>query len=82
QVTDMLQELLTTVGSLKTTVKGFQEELQILKDSFQKAGLEKAQEQLAWQDKHGHLLQSILDQLAEVRQELRWSSLCRVPAGE
>lgn len=32
----MLQEMLTTTCSLKTTVEGFQEELQLLKDSFQK----------------------------------------------
>lgn len=36
QVTDMLQEVLTTIGSLKTTVEGFQEELHLLKDNFQK----------------------------------------------
>lgn len=33
---DTLQEMLTTTCSLKTTVEGFQEELQLLKDSFQK----------------------------------------------
>lgn len=32
----MLQEMLTTICSLKTTIEGFQEELQLLKDSFQK----------------------------------------------
>lgn len=36
QVMDMLQEMLTTICSLKTTVEGFQEELQLLKDNFQK----------------------------------------------
>lgn len=36
QVMDTLQEMLTTTCSLKTTVEGFQEELQLLKDSFQK----------------------------------------------
>ncbi|CAM9523538.1 unnamed protein product [Bubo scandiacus] len=82
KVMDMLQEMLTTIGSLKTTVEGFQEELQLLKDNFQKAGLEEAQERLVGQDEYGHLLQSILNQLAEVRQELRRSSPCRVPAGE
>ncbi|XP_026714443.1 uncharacterized protein C16orf96 homolog isoform X2 [Athene cunicularia] len=82
KVIDMLQEMLTTISSLKTTVEGFQEELQVLKDNFQKAGLEEARERLVRQDEHGHLLQSILNQLAEVRQELRRSSPCRVPAGE
>ncbi|XP_074741607.1 uncharacterized protein C16orf96 homolog [Strix uralensis] len=82
KVMDMLQEMLTTIGSLKTTVEGFQEELQLLKDNFQKAGLEEAQERLVGQDEHGHLLQSILNQLVEVHQELRRSSPCRVPAGE
>ncbi|KFP58913.1 hypothetical protein N323_07030, partial [Cathartes aura] len=63
QVMDMLQEMLTTICSLKTTIEGFQEELQLLKDSFQKAGLEEVREQSVRQDKHGYLLQSILDQL-------------------
>ncbi|KFV55208.1 hypothetical protein N341_06192, partial [Tyto alba] len=73
QVMDMLQEMLTTICSLKTTVEGFQEELQLLKDNFQKpswvlpipapSGLEEAREQSVQQDEHGHLLQSILDQL-------------------
>lgn len=35
-VMDMLQKMLTTVCSLKTTIEGFQEELQLLKDNFQK----------------------------------------------
>ncbi|KFQ93236.1 hypothetical protein Y956_05242, partial [Nipponia nippon] len=92
QVMDMMQEMLTTICSLKTTVEGFQEELQLLKDNFQKAGLEELREQSVWQDEHGHLLQSILDQMAEVHQELSsfpWHaatlccrSLCRVPTGE
>ncbi|KFV15842.1 hypothetical protein N339_05713, partial [Pterocles gutturalis] len=87
QVMDMLQEMLTTICSLKNTVEGFQEELQLLKDNFQKAGLEELQAQ---QDEHSHLLQSILDQLAEVRQEMSsfpqhatvlcQSSLCETPA--
>ncbi|XP_032854189.2 uncharacterized protein C16orf96 homolog [Tyto alba] len=80
KVMDMLQEMLTTICSLKTTVEGFQEELQLLKDNFQKAGLEEAREQSVQQDEHGHLLQSILDQLVEVHQELRRSNLCGVPA--
>ncbi|KGL90782.1 hypothetical protein N301_13274, partial [Charadrius vociferus] len=92
QVMDMLQEMVTTTCSLKTTVEGFQEELQLLKDNFQKAGLEELQERSVQQDEHGHLLQSILDQLAEVRQELSsipWhatalcqSVACRTPADE
>ncbi|KFV60534.1 hypothetical protein N328_05802, partial [Gavia stellata] len=92
QVMDMLQEMLTTICSLKNTVKGFQEELQILKDNFQKAGLEELRERSVRQDEYGHLLQSILDQMAEVHRELSsfpWhaatlcrSSLCGVPAGE
>ncbi|KFQ82789.1 hypothetical protein N335_07124, partial [Phaethon lepturus] len=92
QVTGMLQEMLTTIGSLKTTVEGFQEELQLLKDNFQKAGLEELRERSMRQDEHGHLLQSILDQMAEVHWELSsipwhaaalcWSSLCGAPAGE
>ncbi|KFW67556.1 hypothetical protein AS28_14441, partial [Pygoscelis adeliae] len=92
QVMDMLQEMLTTICSLKTTVEGFQEELQLLKDNFQKAGLEELREQSVQQDEHGHLLRSILDQMAEVHRELSsfpWhatalccSSLCGVPAGE
>lgn len=36
QVTDTLQEVLTNTCSLKTTIQAFQEELQLLKDSFQK----------------------------------------------
>lgn len=36
QVTDKLQEMLTTSCSLKTTIEAFQEELQLLKDNFQK----------------------------------------------
>ncbi|XP_040976305.1 uncharacterized protein LOC121232633 [Aquila chrysaetos chrysaetos] len=92
---DMLQKMLTTICSLKTTIEGFQEELQLLKDNFQKplqmqnppmplfqAGLEEVQEQSVQQNEHSHLLQSILDQLAEVRRELHWSSLYGVPAGE
>ncbi|KFZ54199.1 hypothetical protein N338_07605, partial [Podiceps cristatus] len=92
QVMDMLQEMLTTTCSLKTTIEGFQEELQLLKESFRKAGLEELREQSVQQDEHSHLLHSILDQLAEVRRELSsfpWhattlcrSSLCGVPAGE
>ncbi|KFQ85333.1 hypothetical protein N337_03810, partial [Phoenicopterus ruber ruber] len=92
QVMDMLQEMLTTTCSLKTTVEGFQEELQLLKDNFQKAGLEELRERSVRQDEHGHLLQSILDQLAEVRRELSsfpWhattlcrSTLCEAPTGE
>ncbi|KFQ59370.1 hypothetical protein N334_03749, partial [Pelecanus crispus] len=92
QVMDMLQKILTTICSLKTTVESFQEELQLLKDSFQKAGLEELREQLVQQDEHSHLLQRILDQMAEVHQELSsfpwhattlcWRSLSEVPAGE
>lgn len=36
QVMDMLQEMLTTICSLKTTVEGFEEELHLLKDNFHK----------------------------------------------
>lgn len=36
QVTDTLQEVLTNTCSLKTTIQAFQEELQLLKDGFQK----------------------------------------------
>uniref|UniRef100_A0A8B9IH18 Uncharacterized protein n=1 Tax=Anser cygnoides TaxID=8845 RepID=A0A8B9IH18_ANSCY len=36
KVTDKLQEMLTTSCSLKTTIEAFQEELQLLKDNFQK----------------------------------------------
>ncbi|XP_047922602.2 uncharacterized protein C16orf96 homolog isoform X1 [Anser cygnoides] len=90
KVTDKLQEMLTTSCSLKTTIEAFQEELQLLKDNFQKAGLEELREQAAQQDKHSNLLQNILGQMAEVRQELGnfpWQagvlcSLCRVPTGE
>ncbi|KAM6379496.1 uncharacterized protein C16orf96 homolog [Pluvialis apricaria] len=70
KVMDMLQEMLTTTYSLKTTVEGFQEELQVLKDNFQKAGLEELRERSVQQDEHGHLLQSILDQLKLSSQEL------------
>ncbi|KFW09521.1 hypothetical protein N327_05716, partial [Fulmarus glacialis] len=90
QVMDMLQEMLTASCSLKTTVEGFQEELQLLKDNFQKAGLEELREWLVRQDEHGHLLQSILDQMVKVHWELSsfpwpatalcWSSLCGTPA--
>ncbi|KAM6077578.1 uncharacterized protein C16orf96 homolog [Theristicus caerulescens] len=92
KIMDMLQEMLTTICSLKNTVEGFQEELQLLKDSFQKAGLEDLRERSVQQDEHGHLLQSILDQMAEVHRELSsfpWHattlccrSLCGVSAGE
>ncbi|KGL78140.1 hypothetical protein N309_10807, partial [Tinamus guttatus] len=57
---DTLQELLTTICSLKTTVEAFQEELQLLKD---KTGLEDLRERLGQLDEHGHLLQSLLDQM-------------------
>ncbi|KFU88002.1 hypothetical protein M959_01985, partial [Chaetura pelagica] len=63
QVMDTLQEMHNTICSLKTTVEGFQEELQFLKDNFQKDGLEELQEHSVQQDEHSHLLQSILDQL-------------------
>lgn len=33
---DMLQEMLTTICSLKTTVEGFEGELHLLKDNFHK----------------------------------------------
>ncbi|XP_027324871.3 uncharacterized protein C16orf96 homolog isoform X1 [Anas platyrhynchos] len=90
KVTDKLQEMLTTSCSLKTTIEAFQEELQLLKDNFQKAGLEELRERVAQQDKHSNLLQNILDQMAEVRRELGtfpWQasvlcSLCRVSTGE
>ncbi|XP_014791703.1 PREDICTED: uncharacterized protein C16orf96 homolog [Calidris pugnax] len=92
KVMDMLQEMLTTTCSLKTTVEGFQDELQLLKDRFQKADLEELQEQSVKQDENSHLLQSILDQLTEVRQQLSafpWHgttlcqrSFCEVAAGE
>ncbi|XP_051487891.1 uncharacterized protein C16orf96 homolog isoform X2 [Apus apus] len=92
KVMDTLQEMHNTICSLKTTVEGFQEELQLLKDNFQKDGLEELQEQSVQQDEHSHLLQSILDQLAEVQQELsslpcnaaapRRSSVSEEPAGE
>ncbi|XP_035195354.1 uncharacterized protein C16orf96 homolog [Oxyura jamaicensis] len=90
KVTDKLQEMLSTSCSLKTTIEAFQEELQLLKDNFQKAGLEELQERAAQQDKHSNLLQNILGQMAEVRRELgtfSWQagvlcSLCRVPTGE
>ncbi|XP_062490691.1 uncharacterized protein C16orf96 homolog [Pezoporus occidentalis] len=82
KVMDMLQEVLTTICSLKTTVEGFEEELHLLKDNFHKASLEEMQELSVQQDKYSHILQSILDQLVEVRQELCRSSLCRMPAGE
>ncbi|XP_010718056.1 uncharacterized protein LOC104913476 [Meleagris gallopavo] len=90
KVTDTLQEVLTNTCSLKTTIQAFQEELQLLKDSFQKIGLEELREQVVQQDKHSHLLQNILGQMAEVRQQLSsfpWQtgvlcSLCRLPAGE
>ncbi|KFQ01805.1 hypothetical protein N329_08467, partial [Haliaeetus albicilla] len=62
-VMDMLQKMLTTICSLKTTIEGFQEELQLLKDNFQKARPEEVQEQSVQQNKHSHLLQSILDQM-------------------
>ncbi|XP_052535674.1 uncharacterized protein C16orf96 homolog isoform X2 [Tympanuchus pallidicinctus] len=90
KVTDTLQEVLTNTCSLKTTIQAFQEELQLLKDSFQKTGLEELREQVIQQDKHSHLLQNILSQMVEVRQQLSsfpWQtgmlcSLCRLPAGE
>ncbi|XP_057262636.1 uncharacterized protein C16orf96 homolog [Pezoporus wallicus] len=82
KVMDMLQEVLTTICSLKTTIEGFEEELHLLKDNFHKASLEEMQERSVQQDKYSHILQSILDQLVEVRQELCRSSLCRMPAGE
>ncbi|XP_015732762.1 uncharacterized protein C16orf96 homolog isoform X2 [Coturnix japonica] len=90
KVTDTLQEVLTNTCSLKTTIQVFQEELQLLKGNFQKAGLEELREQAVQQDKHSHLLQSILSQMAEMRQQLNffpWQtgvlcSLCRLPAGE
>ncbi|XP_040431027.1 uncharacterized protein C16orf96 homolog isoform X4 [Cygnus olor] len=90
KVTDKLQAMLTTSCSLKTTIEAFQEELQLLKDNFQKAGLEELRERAAQQDKHSNLLQNILGQMAEVRRELGnfpWQagvlcSLCRVPTGE
>ncbi|XP_072205750.1 uncharacterized protein C16orf96 homolog isoform X2 [Excalfactoria chinensis] len=90
KVTDTLQEVLTNTCSLKTTIQTFQEELQVLKDSFQKTGVEELREQAVQQDMHSHLLQSILSQMAEVRQQLSsfprqtgvLCSLCRLPAGE
>ncbi|XP_025904809.1 uncharacterized protein C16orf96-like [Nothoprocta perdicaria] len=63
QAMDTLQELLTTICSLKTTVEAFQEELQLLKDNSQKTGLEDLRERLGQLDEHGHLLQSLLDQM-------------------
>ncbi|KAM9557308.1 uncharacterized protein ACIB01_008577 [Guaruba guarouba] len=82
KVMDMLQEMLTTICSLKTTVEGFERELHLLKDSFHKSGLEEMQERSVQQDEYSHILQSILDQLVEVRQELCRSSLRRTPTGE
>ncbi|XP_065541891.1 uncharacterized protein C16orf96 homolog [Lathamus discolor] len=82
KVMDMLQEMLTAICSLKTTVEGFEGELHLLKANFHKAGLEEMQEQSVQQDQYSHILQSILDQLVEVRQELGRSSLRRVPTGE
>ncbi|XP_071617360.1 uncharacterized protein C16orf96 homolog isoform X2 [Heliangelus exortis] len=92
KVMDMMQEMHTTICSLKTTVEGFQEELKLLKDSFQKGAREDLQEQSVHQEEHGHLLQSILEQLVEVQQELSsfpcntaapcWSSVWDVPTGE
>ncbi|POI25045.1 hypothetical protein CIB84_011205 [Bambusicola thoracicus] len=70
KVTDTLQEVLTNTCSMKTTIQAFQEELQLLKDGFQKSGLEELREQAVQQDKHSHLLQSILDQMKLSSQEL------------
>ncbi|KFP12016.1 hypothetical protein Z169_09098, partial [Egretta garzetta] len=92
QVTDMLQEMLTTICSLKTTVKDFREELQLLKDNFQKTSLEELQERSVRQEEHSHLLQSIRDEMAKVHGELSsfpwhaaalcWRTLCRAPSGK
>ncbi|XP_061214137.1 uncharacterized protein C16orf96 homolog [Neopsephotus bourkii] len=82
KVMDMLQDVLTSICSLKTTFKGFEEELHLLKNNFHKAGLEEMQEVSVQQDEYSHILQSILDQLVEVRQELCWNSLHRMPTGE
>nr|XP_013795410.1 PREDICTED: uncharacterized protein C16orf96 homolog [Apteryx mantelli mantelli] len=89
---DTLQELLTTICSLKTTIEAFQEELQLLKDNLQKADLEDLRERLGRLDEHGGLLQSLLDQMAEVRRELsavprqadvvHWSTLCEALVSE
>ncbi|KYO35938.1 uncharacterized protein C16orf96 homolog [Alligator mississippiensis] len=65
-----LQDLLTNIYSLKTTVDAFQNELRLLKDKFHKDSMGEIGEQLALLDRHSQIIQTILDKLGDLQEEL------------
>ncbi|XP_050824158.1 uncharacterized protein C16orf96 homolog isoform X2 [Gopherus flavomarginatus] len=80
-----LQELLTNIYSLQSTVNTFQEELGVLKDNFQQVSMDEMRERLAQLDQQSQLIQAILDRLDKMQAQLssfpeqvdivQWSSL-------
>ncbi|KAH1184339.1 uncharacterized protein C16orf96 homolog isoform X1 [Mauremys mutica] len=80
-----LQELLTNIYSLQSTVNTFQEELGVLKDNFQRVSMDEMRERLAQLDQQSQLIQAILDRLDKMQAQLssfpeqvdivQWSSL-------
>nr|XP_006130678.1 uncharacterized protein C16orf96 homolog [Pelodiscus sinensis] len=80
-----LQDLLTNIYSLQTTVNTFQHELEVLKDSFQKVNMDELRERLAQLDQQSQLIQAILDRLDKLEAQLsslpgqedivKWSAL-------
>ncbi|EMP29449.1 hypothetical protein UY3_13425 [Chelonia mydas] len=80
-----LQDLLTNIYSLQSTVNTFQEELGVLKDNFQQVNMDEMRERLAQLDRQSQLIQAILDRLDKMQAQLssfpeqvdivQWSSL-------
>ncbi|CAM5087035.1 unnamed protein product [Natator depressus] len=80
-----LQDLLTNIYSLQSTVNTFQEELGVLKDNFQQVNMDEMRERLAQLDQQSQLIQAILDRLDKMQAQLssfpeqvdivQWSSL-------
>ncbi|CAM2099550.1 uncharacterized protein C16orf96 homolog [Caretta caretta] len=80
-----LQDLLTNIYSLQSTVNSFQEELGVLKDNFQQVGMDEMRERLTQLDQQSQLIQAILDRLDKMQVQLisfpeqvdivQWSSL-------
>nr|XP_032637514.1 uncharacterized protein C16orf96 homolog isoform X2 [Chelonoidis abingdonii] len=80
-----LQELLTNIYSLQSTVNTLQEELGVLKDNFQQVSMDEMRERLAQLDQQSQLIQVILDRLDKMQAQLnsfpeqvdivQWSSL-------
>ncbi|XP_053898285.1 uncharacterized protein C16orf96 homolog [Malaclemys terrapin pileata] len=65
-----LQDLLTNIYSLQSTVSTFQEELGVLKDNFQRVNMDEMRERLAQLDQQSQLIQAILDRLDKMQAQL------------